>query len=337
MVPETAGAARIVLAYKQTFRQTWRLFLLPLLAAGVMGGWFTFGQPKTYRSVADLWIVTGTSSAYTTAPNLTQVAGSPAAAAALEQPSVVEQAVINELLTTNTFNLAVGDHSSLRAYLATDPRQGFSPTALLSKSSREPLPYRVATTVGAGVRSQLLGPDSLQVSFTGPSPATAQSGLRSLLAQLRTSQRQLAGRYDKAESDMYQTRVAAAQAKVANAQASLTAYEHAHPSVADSGDTIYQALERQLQSTTSQLAAATDDLSQTTAAISSGNGGATLRVISAPTLPLASLQGLGDQLLGVVLGLGAGTVLMLVAVLCMTPGRPEPWDSELWIGHRRRA
>ena len=326
-----------MLAYKQTFRQTWRLFLLPLIAAGAIGGWFTFGQPKTYRSVADLWIVTGTASAYAPALNLTQVAGSPAAAAALEQPSVVEQTVINELLTTDTFNLAVGDHSSLRAYLASEPRQGFSPTALLSKSGQQPLPYRVATTVGAGVQSQLLGPDSLQVSFTGPTPATAQSALRSLIAQLRTSQTQLAGRYVKAESNLYHDRVAAAQAKVANAQASLTAYERAHPSVADSGDTIYQALRQQLQSTTSQLAVATDELNQTTASISSGNGGATLRVIGAPTLPLASLQGLGNQLLGLILGLGAGTVLVLVAVMCMTPGRPEPWDSELWTRPRRRV
>lgn len=319
--------------YVQTLRRTWRLFVLPLVIATGIGGWFTFGQPKTYRSVADLWV---DATAPAGSPN-GSAADSPLVAATLEQPAAIEQIVLSELLATESFDLKVGDDSPLRHFLQTAPRQGFSPTALLARRNQNPLGYRVATAVGTGVEPTVLGPDLLQLSFAGATPAIAQGVLTSLIAHLKRSQAQFGRRYEQVAFRTYQTAVADAQANAQNAQQSLTAYERTHPTVAGGSDNIFVALERRLRTTAANLATATSQLNQTTSALNAGTGSASVRLVQRPTLQRRPLESLGDELLGPILGLGAGLILMLVGIICLTPPSQQRWDTELRISHRRSA
>src|SRR6476646_11079167 len=185
------GVARVKksASYRETFRQHRKLLSLPIVLAVVIAAWSMFGAQKSYMSTVSLWVDNA-------APADSSLGN---ANPAVTPPSQQEQQVVTELLATPSFALAVGHHSQLASYLAANPSGGMTPAALLKQlSGPGSLDDRIITALGPkAVLTNTPGPQVLQVSFTGPTPAVAQGTLTALVAELRKASEQYSQQHNQ--------------------------------------------------------------------------------------------------------------------------------------------
>jgi hypothetical protein len=272
--------------YRETFRRHRLRYLLPpLLAALVIGG-LSYKAPS-YVSSASLWVDNQASSSSSLSVGAVQVAP--------QAPSAAEQTVLNELLTTSSFDNAVTAGAGLGSARADN---GASP--------------RVNPLI-AGVTSTTPGPQVLELTATAPSPTIARDLVKSAMTQLQKFSAQWARQFASSAVAYYQAQVASANHDLGKAQAAGSASQGSTASNASS----------------SALSTATAALSQAQAQLAGHDGFSTVSVLDQPTLNAAPTSGLRSP---ATKGLGAGFAAMLLSLLVIvmrTPGGQDRWDAEL--------
>ena len=289
-------------AYRETFRRHRVLFALPAVLAALAVAALTLTTPPSYESFASLWVDNGPA-AGSSLGNANQTV----------EPSAVEDTTLTELLATQTFDLAVGDGSSLKRSVASSG--GTAKT--------------IATAVAAGVGSTTPGPQVLQITFTGATPQVAQSTLSSLITQLENSTTRFGEDFGKTAQAYYQGQVRTATQAVSRAAAASAAYLRRHPSVTVQTDQNYAALVAAVGSATSQLATAKASLNQAAGQAQGSAAATTIRVIDPASVPTGPLSGKKKAAMEVVGAILAGMLISLLIIVAITPSGQDRWDEEM--------
>jgi hypothetical protein len=312
--------------YRETFRRHPVRFSLPIIVSIAFAAWFAFGSPRVYRSTASVWIDNGPVEGSSLEDLSVQAAqASMGLLTGPVGPAPIEQVTLKEQLSSPMFDQAVGEDSLLPRYLASGARQGFSPTVLL-KHGGVSIQYEVMQAIQTGVTTSSPGPEVLRVAYSGPTPAVAQSVLKSLLAHLKSNSTIYGNDFAQTEAMFFEQTATVASRAAVNAAATVASYKSEHPSASVDTDPIYAALRQSAKKTSSALTAAT-------AAVNSIHQGSTgmnavIRVIDPPSLPSGPTVSTGQTALSLVGGLVAGLLMSLVAVVPSTP-TVRRWDSEL--------
>jgi uncharacterized protein involved in exopolysaccharide biosynthesis len=305
-------------SYRQTFRERRRLLCLPIVLAVVISAWFALGSPKSYQSTANLWV-----------DNPASLASSLGNAnPAVLPPSQQEQGVLQELLSTQSFVLAVAQESGLSHYLATHGSGGFTPTSLLSGGGGS-VKSKVLNSLGPKqVTTTVPGPQVLQISYRGPTPALTQSTLEALVEKLQKNSDQLSQKRNQAVVAYYRAQVTGASNALAEARAQVSSYLSQHPGAAGA-DPNLSALQTATGAASSQLTQASQKLNEVqSAAKAGGSNGSTVAVIDQASFPLGPASGKKKELLTVVGGLFAGLLISFLGAVALTPGKRDAWDAD---------
>jgi len=195
--------------YARTFSRHRLLFILPVVLTAVIALLFTVGASKVYEAETTLWVDTpppGQSSLDQTNPTVTT-------------PAAQAQQLLNELLATRSFRLAVGARGGLTKYLADHSSAGWSPRGLLeSLRGKQPLSNRVVSALDVKhLTTSLPGGQILAISFKGPDPAVAANTLRALVDQLGLERARFAVRREEGAVNYFQGQVDAARAALGSA------------------------------------------------------------------------------------------------------------------------
>jgi hypothetical protein len=308
--------------YRDTFRRHRTLFSVPVVVSVAFAAWFAFGAARVYRSTASLWIDNGPAQASSLADVPTATASTDPE---LSNPAFIEQSILSELLGAPTFSLTVGNQSLLRRFVESGSRGGFSPAVLLHRGGGS-TDYQIARSISAGVSSDVAGPQVLKLTYTGPTPAVAQSVLVSLIRHLDGAA-PISSTLAVTEQLFFEQAQTEATRAVANALASAEAYKKEHPSVSEQTDPIYAALLAAVRKTNRALS----NSSVAVSSASRGQGGskALMRVIDPPSLPAAATVSSRQMALGLLGGLFAGLLMTALAVVVATPDHQRRWDREL--------
>ena len=178
-----------------------------------------------------------------------------------------------------------------------------------------------------GVSSNVVGPQVLALSFSGPSPAVARSTLAALVSQLGIWAARYSEFYGQAETGYYQSQLGFAQQAVQQTDAQAQAYLADHPRASVSTDPVYNSLVGAADAAATQLTQAQSGLA---AARSASHGDAQsliTRVVDAPSLPTSATHGAAVDLEGVLAGLAAGLVISVLITVLMTgtARQPDRW------------
>src|SRR3954447_4439071 len=87
-------------SYRETFRRHRKLFCIPPILGALVAVFFAFGMSKSYNATANLWV--------DTAPPAASSIGAGSAPLS-EPPAAAEQALLSELLNTDSFNASVAE------------------------------------------------------------------------------------------------------------------------------------------------------------------------------------------------------------------------------------
>jgi len=310
-------------SYRETFRRHRLLLSLPMLLAVVVAAWSALGAQKSYESTASLWV--------DNPPPADSSLGN--ANPAITPPAEQEQLVITELLKTRDFTLAVGRRSTLASYLAAHSSQGFGPLALLSGlGGGGGLDNRIVSALSSHVTSTVAGPQVLQLSYRGATPAVATSTLGAIVIGLDQEGLRFAQQRNEGALAYYKAQVAAASQAVANARQQANAYVSQHGGVASS-DPNLAALTQAEGVAGTQLTQATTNLTHAAGTLDTSGGVHTaVHVIDPPTVPTGPVSGHMKAVLAVLGGLFAGALISFLGVIALTPGRPETWEDALLGG-----
>ncbi len=172
-------------AYRETFRRHRLRYLLPAVIVAIAVGVLSYKAP-TYMSAASLWVDNQSSS--TSSLNVTPGSNQGVT------PSSAEQTVLNELLTTASFQDAVLADAGFR-----NPANA---TALLGQ-----------------VTSSTPGPQVLEVTDVGSSPTVAHNIVKSVLNQLQKFSQKWAREFAASAVAYYQAQVNSANRAVTQAKA----------------------------------------------------------------------------------------------------------------------
>src|SRR5579871_1487269 len=167
-------------SYRQTIRAHRLLLALPPIIATVIAGAIVLSAGKQYKSSASMWI------------NNPPAVGSSLIPSQLNatDPASQEATVLVELLSTQSFATAVGDQSLLRSYLETHGSGNQIEVALLKN-------------LQSGVSNSTPGPNSMKISYTGPTPAVTESVVNAVVSQLQKSSALLGASYAATELKYY--------------------------------------------------------------------------------------------------------------------------------------
>jgi uncharacterized protein involved in exopolysaccharide biosynthesis len=314
--------------YRQTFRRHRLLLTLPVVFALVLAAWTSFGHPKSYEATASLW-VDKPASAQSSLGNLNP---------AELPPAQQEQQVLMELLTTRSFMTAVAEGSGLKQFLATQASDGFGPTALLSRlTGPKSLQDQVTAALGPQhVATVTPGPQVLQISYTGGSPAVARSTLQAIVTGLERDSADLGRRHNEVAVDYYRSQVQAASKTLSSLHDQIAAYARSHRK-RGAADQNLAALQTAEGAANTQLNEANASLSQAAGAAQAGSDGSAVHVLDAPTVPVGPTSGMKRRIMAIVGGLFAGLVISFLAVVVLTPTRRDPWEDEQPATRDRRG
>jgi hypothetical protein len=293
-------------AYRETFRKHRILYLLPPLLGAIALGALAFKAPAKYQSTASLWIDNG------------PLAGSSLNSSTGGQPSASEQTLLTELLATKNFDLDVANGSGLKAYVKS---QG---------GAAQQVSTNLESAVAAGVGSSTPGPQILELTFTGPTPAIAQSALQSLITHLQNAMAYYGQTFGQSAQAYYSSQVKTATAALTKATGEAATYLRAHPGATSQTDQQYAALLAEEQSANGQLANATSQLNQAQSQAAGDGGASTLvRVVDAPSVPTSPTAGKKKAAMTLVGGLFGGLLISLFIIVAKTPSREDRWDVEI--------
>jgi len=290
--------------YIETFKEHRLLFLVPVVIAAAIAAFSAVTATKMYQSDATLWSDSPTSSS--------------AVFGALP-PAGQDQQLLNELLTTHYFDMAVAKRSPLLGYLQThaDSASGLGKLTGMLKG-KPGLDDRVSAALGASrVTSVAKGPHVLEVSYTAPEPRLAVQTLTAIITEFRRQRASL--RQDALQAAQHQ--VTAASDALTRARSKLSSYLQAHPSATRS-DPQLQELATSEREAVGVLSNATDGINEATQAVVAGESTQTiLKVIDAPQVPVAPTSGKKKLVVTTAGGAFAGAVLSALAVMMLTRRR----------------
>jgi len=315
----SAGAARVTksASYRETFRRHRLLLSLPMVLGMLIAGFLAVTGGKSYMSTASLWVDTPAATD-SSLGNLNP---------ALTPPSQQEQSVITELLATRQFVLDVGHHSLLGPYLASHSSKGFSVTSLFGAGAGSLDSQIIAALSGGQLTTTMPGPQVLQVSYTGPTPAVARSTLATLVNELPHESSQLSQQHNQAALAYDKAQVQAAAQALQAARNQAVAYHQQHPKAAPT-DPNLTALATAEAAAGTQLAQANAALNAV-ASSAKGGGATTVQVIDAASNPPGPTTGKKKELEGILGGLAAGALISLLGTIALTRGKTDPWEDEL--------
>jgi uncharacterized protein involved in exopolysaccharide biosynthesis len=294
-----------------------------MIVAAIVAGWFTLGAAPSYQSSASLWVDNGAS--------MTSSIDSGATTGTVG-PASLESQVLGELLGTPSFGEAVAKGSQLVSFYAEGRSAGgFSPSALLARHHQREAPLGQAyLSITGGITMTVAGPQILNISYDGPSPAVAQSVVRSLLIQLSKAGAKYGPTIGQAADSYYRKRLQSAMSVAENNQDALQAYVRSHPG-AGPGDANYTALAAEARTASARLATVKLNSSQASVEDASNNGAAaTTSVLDPASISYAPTHGMFTGVLGVVAGAFAGFVLSMAALMLLhAPPATRRWDAEM--------
>jgi hypothetical protein len=305
--------------YRQTFRRHRLLLSLPVLIGVLIAGGLTFTSGKSYESSASLWV----DNPATTDSSLGNL--NPA----MTPPSTEEQDVLTELLATPGFDLAVGHQSLLGPYLASHKSAGISSIVGGGGSLDEQIMAALGAT---NVTSTIPGPQVLQISYIGPTPAVAQSTLKAIVAQLQHDSATFAQQHSAGALSYFQAQVNSASQALVSARNQADAYRAQHPTATSQSDPNLAALVSAETSAGNSLAQAQGLLSQSKAALKGGAGATAatiVQTIDAPSFPVGPTAGKKKQVEGILAGLIGGLVVAFLGTIALTRRESDPWEDEL--------
>jgi hypothetical protein len=323
--------------YIQTFSRHRVLLCTPIALAVLISAWFVLGAPKSYQSTASLWLDNAP-------PNQSSVANTNPA---ILPPANQEQSVLTELLATRQFRLAVGHAGPLATYLAHHGVAGWSPSALLARlRGTGSLDDRIDSSLGHGVSSTVAGPQVLQVSLQGPTPAVAAATLNALLTEFNQDRSSTRRTRAEATTAYYEGQLQAAQKALDGAQQALTSYRAGHPGATVGQDAALRALVLAEKTAAQHLTAAHTGLDQASIdAASPLSSAAAFRVLDAPSAPTGPVGGKKKAILAIVAGLFVGGIISLLGTVGLTalegeageaPARPRKARAPRSPGDGRR-
>jgi hypothetical protein len=301
--------------YRQTFRRHRILLSLPILIAVVIAAGLSVTSPKSYESTASLWVdnpATTDSSLGNLNPSETP-------------PSTQEQNVVTELLATQGFALKVGHNSALGPYLASHSGGGIP----IISSGGGTLDGRIiAALEPPAVTTLVPGPQVLQISFAGPTPAVAQSTLETIVKELQKDSAAFLSQHSQGSIQYYTGQVDTATQALLATRNQAEAYRNSHPG-AQPGDPNLAAFQTAEQSAGSELTQAQAGLSAAKAAQKGGSAGSTVRVIDDASFPTGPTAGKKKQVEGILAGLVAGLLISFLGTILLTKRESDPWEDEL--------
>jgi uncharacterized protein involved in exopolysaccharide biosynthesis len=292
--------------YTEVFRAHRLLFLAPVVIAAALAAFSAVTAPKMYQSDSTLWSDSPSSS--------TAVFGA-------LPPAGQDQQLLDELLTTHYFQMAVARESPLLAYLRTHAESSSGLGMITGKlKGKASLDDRIASSLGATrVTSVAKGPHVLEVSYTAPEPRLASATLQAIITQFRKQRTSL--RRDALQAAQQQ--VGSASDTLARARTNLSSYLTNHPS-ATRDDPQLQDLARAEREAVDVLSNATDSMNTATQAVAAGQSTQTLlKVIDAPQVPVAPTSGKKKLVVTVAGGAFAGAVIAALGVVLLARRRPR--------------
>jgi hypothetical protein len=291
-------------SYRETYRRHRKLFYVPVVLGALAAAFILFASSKSYKSTANLWI--------DTTPPAQSSVDADASTPLAEPPANAEQGILTELLTTASFDASIAQGS------------------LLGKSMGSPESIRknAPNLLGNGqVVATVAGAQVLQITYSGPSPAVAESVLGAVIAQLRDYSNRLIAQHDEAAVAYDNEQVKIAQTALATARNNVSAYQARHPGVTQQSDPNYLSLVTAENNAVTQLGQANSTLSQATGTGSSG--GWSIQVIDPPSQATSAAlkkKKMVEVILGGALG---GLLVSFLVVIAMTPAKKEVWEDEL--------
>jgi hypothetical protein len=304
-------------SYRQTFRQHRLLLTAPIVAAVLIAAVLMLGSPKSYESTASLWVDTPA----TTDSSLGNLN------VAITPPSTQEQDVFTELLATPNFALTVGHHSLLGPYLA-----GHSSGGLLSGllgGGGGSLDSQIRSALGPKqITSTVPGPQVLQISFSGPTPAVAQSTLNALVSELQGDSELFSQQHNQSALNYYKAQVQTATQAILQARNQADAYRNQHPNATTASDPNLAALSTAETAAGSQLTQANAGLGAAASAVKDGATVTQVHVIDAAG-PAVATSGKKKALEGIVAGLLAGALISFLGTIALTRRESDPWEDEI--------
>jgi len=301
--------------YRQTFRRHRLLLSVPIVIAVLIAGALSVMSPKSYLSTASLWV----DNPATTDSSLGNL--NPA----MTPPSTQEQNVATELLATQGFDLKVGHASALGSYLAAH-RGGGIP--ILSSGGGSLDSQIIAALQPPAVITSVPGPQVLQISFTGPTPAVAQSTLQTIITELQKDSATFSQQHSQGAIQYYSGQVNTATQALLALRNQADAYRSQHPT-APASDPNLAAFQAAESSAGSQIAQAQAGLSAAKAALQGGSIGSEVGVIDNATLPTGPTSGKKKQVEGILGGLVAGLLISFLGTIALTRRESDPWEDEL--------
>jgi uncharacterized protein involved in exopolysaccharide biosynthesis len=286
--------------------------ILPILLCLLVAAGYQVAQPKSYTSTGSLYI------------DATVPGNSPTNTAnQYVDPSTLQESAIQELLTTRSFAIAVGDKGPLAAYLASHPRAsstGLAAVPLLSNlfsSSKGSVDDQVANNLPSMVTLVTAGPQVVNITVAAPSPSVAAGTAQAVIDEYTSQTTAALTSTDQVAVQYYDQQLSQAEATLQQAQQQLTAYLVAHPTVPSTGVGNATATELS-QAVTLDTSSYQNVLSEYQSAelslanVASQTG---FQVLDAPTASASPVSS-SKKLLGT--GLAGLVVGLLVSVLLIT-------------------
>jgi uncharacterized protein involved in exopolysaccharide biosynthesis len=306
--------------YLVTFRAHRILLLAPIVLTAVLAVWTVAGTPKAYEATASLWIDNpppATSSLIDADPTI-------------RPPAEQHQLILDQLLKTREFRVGVARKSPLARYLEGNPSTGWSPMAMLAGLSKPAsMDSRIVSALTPKqVTSTVAGPQVLQLSYHGPTPAVAAKTLETLIEEFRGNLTDFGRARGQSTVEYYQERVNAASRAVEDARRRAAEYRAAHPGVTEE-DPYLRALLRADRTARRDLSAATASLNEVGSDVKRPGVGVAseIRVIDAPKPPTGPVSGMKMLVMALIGGLFAGGLVSLLGVIALTPSRSSDWDA----------
>ena len=267
------------------------------MLAGFLAFWTVAGSPKAYESTASVWV--DSPPPLPTSLNETNPT--------VRTPAEQQQLLLGELLRTRGFRLTVGHKSPLQGYYAGNPSEGWGPTTLLGGGHRSPDARIVGALGPKQVTSIVAGPQVLQVTYQGPTPAVAAGTLRALLNQFSAERARLEVERNRSLVGFYQDQLRSARRALLEARATGT------PGALRLATADYGRAQRRVQRASNAADAGTAHLG--------------IAIIDPPRVPVGPVAGHKKTVMALVGGMFVGALISFLGVVALTPSRPGEWDE----------
>ncbi len=252
-------------SYRQTWRRHRKLFLVPVVLGALAGAFFVFSSHPSYKSTASLWVDTAAPLPSTVGVGPTTPLSTP--------PAAAEQGILSELLTTQSYAASVAKSSSLGKTLGN--------AASIWKNAPTYLE-------GGQIVATVAGEQVLRITYSGSSPAEAQSVLAAAVTQLRDYNNNLTAQHDLDSVAYDREQVKLAQEALTAARDNVNSYLQQHPG-ASQADPNLLALTAAENNAVTALGTANATLSQATG--TRNTGGWTIQVVDPANPGLAPAVG----------------------------------------------